>query len=299
VVSQGPPPAEVLVVSDHNPALAGRVVDEWPDVRVLESGGPPGLSGARNTGVAQAAGAIVAFLDDDARAQPDWLAGLVAPFADDRVLGTGGRAEAGWDHGRPRWFPPEFDWVVGCSYRGQPDTAQVVRNPLGCSMAFRRELVLEAGGFATGIGRVGRFPVGGEETELCIRIGRRHPDGVMVLAPASRVRHRVRPERGTWRYFVARCYQEGRSKARISALAGADRALASERAYVRRTLPRGVLLGLRDALRGDLAGLGRAMAIVLGLAVTTIGYGAGRLGLDAIRSSDPGSDPNTARWAAP
>ena len=94
-----------------------------------------GISGARNSGIAAARGAIIAFLDDDAIAAPDWLEQLLAGYSSPNVLGVGGAIEPQWQGGRPRWFPPEFDWVVGCTYLGhaargcagaQPDRLQYV-----------------------------------------------------------------------------------------------------------------------------------------------------------------------------
>jgi cellulose synthase/poly-beta-1,6-N-acetylglucosamine synthase-like glycosyltransferase len=275
-------PTEVIVVADHNDDLLRRAAEAWPQLSVIASSGPRGLSGARNTGLGGATGDIVAFLDDDARAEPTWLAELVAPFADARVVATGGHAESSWDGSRPAWFPREFDWVVGCSYIGLPRRSALVRNPIGCNMSFRRVAAVEAGGFRSDIGRVGRFPVGGEETELCIRIRRRRPDARIVYVPEARVRHHVTAARSTWAYFRSRCYQEGRSKALISSIAGAGTALASERSYASRTLPAGVLRNLGAAVRGDPAGVRRAAAIGIGLAITTGGYLAGRLGLDAL-----------------
>ena len=103
-----------------------------------------------------------------------------------------------------------------------------------------------------------------------------------MFVPLARVRHRVPEERSTWAYFRSRCYQEGRSKAFISRVAGRTAALASERSYATRTLPAGVIRGLREALHGRLAGLARSAAIVTGLAITTAGYVAGRSGLHAL-----------------
>jgi GT2 family glycosyltransferase len=276
------PGDELILVIDHNDGLRERATQAWPAIRVIPSREQPGLSGARNTGVEAAAGEIVAFLDDDARAEPGWLRQLIAPYADARVVGTGGFGEAAWDGGRPAWFPREFDWIVGCSYFGLPTTPAPIRNPIGCTMSFRRTAILRAGGFRGDVGRVGALPIGGEETELSIRIRRADPEARIVFVPTARVRHRVPVGRGTWHYFRSRCYQEGRSKARISVLAGAQAGLASERAYARRALPRGIGRGLRDAAGGDAAGIARAAAIGAGLAITTSGYLAGRLGLDPL-----------------
>lgn len=293
-VTGGGMPAETIIVVDHNEELLARARSAWPNLVVLASDGPPGLSGARNTGVRAAHGRIVAFLDDDAVAEPGWLDHLVAPYADERVIGTGGAAAPAWEQARPRWFPAEFGWVVGCSYRGQPAGIAAVRNPLGCAMSFRREVLLALGGFRSGIGRIGRLPIGGEETELGIRALALVPDSLIVLVPAARVRHRVPRDRATWRYFRSRCYQEGRSKAHIAALVGSGPALAAERHYAVRTLPAGVVRGILDGLRGDPPGFARALAIVAGLAFTATGYLAGRSGLDSLSGG-----PKTARWAAP
>src|SRR5512135_774025 len=61
-------PHEVIVVIDHNPALLARVRTSLPDVKVIASHEPPGLSGARNCGVAMAQGEVIAFMDEDATA---------------------------------------------------------------------------------------------------------------------------------------------------------------------------------------------------------------------------------------
>jgi hypothetical protein len=189
------------------------------------------------------------------------------------VLGVGGAIVPVWAAGRPGWFPEEFDWVVGCTYRGMPDTAAPVRNLIGCNMSFRRRVFEAVGGFRSGIGRIGTRPAGCEETELCIRVRQRWPEGVLLYEPSARVYHRVPASRARWRYFHARCYYEGRSKAAVARFVGAGDGLASERAYTLRTLPRGFALGLADALRlEDMAGLARAGTIAAGLGATAAGY---------------------------
>lgn len=279
VRAQEPPPGQVILVIDHNAALLAKARAELSGLIIVENSGPRGLSGARNSGVAVASGGIVAFLDDDAVAQPGWLAGLCQPFEDGAVLGTGGRADAAWDTTRPPWFPAEFDWVVGCSYRGLPEVVATVRNPLGCSMAFRRSLFERVGGFRPEVGRLGTRPVGCEETEFCIRIMTADSGGRIVYVPSATVHHRVPASRARWAYFSARCLAEGRSKAVVTALAGSASALSAERSYTLRVLPRGIGAGLGGLLHGDRWGPVRAAVIVLGLALTTIGYGLGQLAM--------------------
>lgn len=273
---QTAPPAEVILVVDHNDTLLARARRAFPRIRVMASTGRAGLSGARNTGWEAARGDVVAFLDDDALAAPDWTARIAAAMADADVLGVGGTVRPRWAHRRPRWFPEEFDWVVGCTYRGVPITRAEVRNMIGASMALRRELLADVGGFRSELGRLGTAGAGCEETELCIRARALRPAGRILHEPALHAEHHVTADRATLRYFVRRCRAEGRSKARVSATAGAGAALSAERAYVRRVLPAAVVRGVGDALRGDPAGLGRSAAVVVGLLATASGYAAGR-----------------------
>jgi hypothetical protein len=88
--TQTTPPGEVVVVVDHNDALLDRVRHAAPDVVAVANAERQGLSGARNTGVAAARGALLAFLDDDAVAEPDWLEHLVAAYRDPAVIAVGG-----------------------------------------------------------------------------------------------------------------------------------------------------------------------------------------------------------------
>jgi GT2 family glycosyltransferase len=280
VLRQEAAPDQLVLVIDHNPALLERAQTAYPKLVVVPNTGPRGLSGARNTGVSWACGEVIAFLDDDAVAEPDWLARMTAHYDDPRVLAVGGSAVPDWEGPRPRWLPSEFDWVVGCSFTGQPSAAAPVRNLIGCNMSFRRSALDDAGRFDPALGRVGRVPTGCEETELCIRLRQRRPDGVVLYEPAAGVRHRVTSDRGTWSYFRRRCFSEGRSKAVVARLVGAGAALAAERDYTRRVLPRGIWRGLLEALaRRDLGGLMRSGAIVVGLVTTASGYFSSRTGM--------------------
>ncbi len=270
-------PQEVIVVVDHNEDLYERLLSIVDDVTLVKSRGPVGLSGARNTGVDSASSEVLAFLDDDAEAAPEWLERLVAFYDDPDVLAVGGRVEPVWENGRPAYFGEELDWIVGCSHRGLPKVASEVRNVIGANMSFRLAVLRQVGGFNLALGRQGSKPLGCEETEICIRSRIGAPGSRIVYEPAALVRHHVPAHRGTLRYMLARSWSEGISKAQVSQVVGRKRALGPERRYVKSVLPRAVLAGIRDWSTGrNPRGLGRAGSVLAVLAFTSAGYVRGR-----------------------
>jgi glycosyltransferase involved in cell wall biosynthesis len=268
---------EIVVVVDHNPRLLERARAQLADVVVVENSEPRGASGSKNSGALAARGAIVVFLDDDAEATPDWLGQLLAAYANPDVVGVGGAIEPRWPGARPGWFPDEFNWVVGCTYRGLPKRRAPVRNLIGANMSFRRE-VFDKVRLYHEIGHIGTRPFGGSDPDFCIRVSRRWPEKILLYEPCARVYHRVSATRARFGYFRLRCYNEGLSKSMLTRRVGAQDGLSSERSYIVRTLPLGVARGLVDLLaHGDRWGLARGAAIVAGLAITLSGYCIGSL----------------------
>lgn len=271
-------PQEIIVVIDHNANLQRRVQELFPHVHVAANRGQQGLSEARNSGIAVATGALIAFLDDDAIANPRWLELVSAELHDPRVLGVGGSVSPLWLEAEPAWFPEEFHWVVGCTYIGMPQKAADIRNPIGANMCVRREVFTTVGGFRSEIGRVGTRPVGCEETELSIRARQYWPQHTFRYQPDAWVLHRVPRGRANWHYFWSRCYAEGISKAFVSRFVGTKDTLSAESTYTFQTLPKGVLRNAATALlAGQTSGWQKAAAIIGGLAVTTAGYLVGKL----------------------
>lgn len=276
VLNQNPGPVQVLLVVDHNAGLAARARRELCGVTVLENDGPPGLCGARNTGLQAATEPITAFLDDDAAARPGWLAHLVEPYGSPDVVATGGSVRPWWQGPRPRWLPPAFDWVVGCSYLGLPDSVGRVRNPIGANMSLRTRLALEVGGFNASVGQRGGNLQRCDETELCIRLTASRPKSVVLYVPAATVDHHVGKERLKLSYFLRRCWHEGLSKAVVVRLAGASAGLQQERRHVAVVIPAALLRDLRSGATGDPAAFVRMTATIGGLTVVTAGYLTGR-----------------------
>ncbi len=281
--AQTRPAEQVVVVIDHNDDLLARVRERFTPLGVIVTANPGqrGISGARNHGVAESSGEIVVFLDDDATPYPDWLAHLTKHYADPGIYGVGGGLVARWETGQqPRWIPQEFYWTLSCNYRGLPTTQAPVRNLIGGNMSVRRSAFVALGGLQNGLGRLGTIPLGCEDTEFCIRLRRHYPAAILLHEPDALVSHLATATRTRPRYFLTRCWDEGRSKAIVARLVGTTAGLASERYYTFFILPTGILLHLGAVVRhGDIAGVGRAAMIVAGLALTTGGYLRGRLSM--------------------
>ena len=291
VRAQTMPPEQLLVVVDHNERLLSLLEGMLPKELVVANAHRRGLSGGRNTAAETVMADVLVFLDDDARARPDWLEHLIAPFAAPRVVATGGHVEADWELPAPGSFPPEFLWTVGCSYRGLPEVECEIRNPFGGNMAIRREAVLRAGLFREDIGRIGAIPLGCEETEMALRLT--EGGDTIRLVPAAVIDHLVPVSRAGLGYFLRRCYAEGLSKAFVASLSGAQRTLSSERAYVARALPAGAIRSLVEVVRGPgrVTAAGRLGALLAGLATTAAGYAVGRLRRSAAHQPRPAPAP--------
>jgi glycosyltransferase involved in cell wall biosynthesis len=271
VQAQTVPALEIIVVVDHNPELLEEIIREFPGVTAVPNIGDRGVSGARNSGVKGSKGEVVAFLDDDSIATPDWLATLLRHIVKPDVVGVGCYSDGLWDTPCPKWFPAEFSWTIGVSYFGLPKVPTPVRNVWTSAMLVKRSAFELVDGFREDFGKIGNRSLP-EDTDLCLRIASVHDNAIWIWDPAKVMKHRVPAGRATFGYLLGRCFLQGWGKAAMAHMDGWDQSTSSERYYAVRTLPAGIRRGLRDALRGDLAGLGRAGSIVVAFSVTVLGY---------------------------
>jgi GT2 family glycosyltransferase len=265
------PGDETILVVDHNDRLLARAREEFPDVTVLPNRYQVGASGGRNTGGEAAHGEVLVFLDDDAVPEPDWLDRQMRWYPDPDIVAVGGAAHPAWEGGvRPSWLPSDFDWVVGCSYDGQPTEPTPVRNVWACNMSVRRAAFVEVGGFRDAIGGVRSGVTRGcEETELCIRLGE---SGTVFYDPESSVRHFVPIARQTTAYFRKRCYQEGESKYLVARMAGHSAATSTESDYARTVVARAFRQFWQGVGTADGRAVHQAALAMTGLLLAVAGY---------------------------
>jgi glycosyltransferase involved in cell wall biosynthesis len=269
-------PEEIFVVVDQNPLLGAELAKSLPASVTLLRTEQPGLSEARTVGLRAATSDLVAFVDDDATVERDWLASLVQPLeTTDRVLGVGGAIVPRWESDGP-WLPEELLWLVGCTYRGHRRDPGPIRNPIGANMAFRRQELVGIGGFDPQFGK--RENLYCDETELSLRLERAHGPRRIRYAPTARAYHFIPSGRLSLRALFVRCILEGLSKGRLHRLYGLS-SLTSERGYARgllgEAMPRLMLSALRDRNVRALKGAG---AIVVALVLTGGAFIVGRAG---------------------
>ena len=180
------PDYEVIVVSDGSTDETATVARAHA-VRLIERD-HVGLAAARNAGLEAATGEIVAYLDDDAAPDPDWLSYLADSFTSGGWAGVGG----------PNVPPRDGNLVAEAVARAPGGPIHVLvsdheaEHIPGCNMAFRRTELLAIGGFDP------RFRAAGDDVDVCWRL--RDHGGRLGFHPAAMVWHRRRSSiQGYWR----------------------------------------------------------------------------------------------------
>jgi len=213
---------DVLVVDNNSNDQTREVVKEYcakyPDHFKYLFEPTPGKSHALNSGIQQAVGDVLAFMDDDVTVEPNWLQNLTASLDTSDWAGSGGRIILQWPPSVPKWLATEGPFAR----HGFPgfdqgsEACALVGPPFGTNMAFRKTMFEKHGGFRLDLGPSPHNEVRNEDTEYGRRLisaGER-----LRYEPRAIVYHPVPAEKLNKKHLLKWGFDKGRGDARESQL---------------------------------------------------------------------------------
>ncbi len=259
-----------------------------PDMKAIFNEGEQGASAARNLGIKNATGEIIAIVDDDVVLFPSWAEEITKTYNQDSfIIGVTGPCIPLWKNESMKWFPEEFHWIISCTTWIDLDKTSDVRNVWLENASFRREAFELGGLLDTRLGpqdslmgfkgREIKEGVISEEVEFSLRITKKTAKRI-VFNPQVKVWHKVYPYRLRLKYIVQWSYWAGLSKQMLkkSSKDFRDRGVISqEYSLLKRILTKLFPSTLKGFFRNPTTALRRFLVTVVILAFVAIGYISG------------------------
>ena len=207
---------ELIVVDNNSTDATEAIVREYQravpfDVRYVFEG-KQGHSHARNRGIVESKGLVLAFTDDDVIVDAHWLEQLRHTSDRFDCLGVGGKIVPKWTCPKPAWLREDGPYALMkaiVSFDQGDGTCVLKTPPFGANMSFRRTAFERYGLFRTDLGRVGARLLGCEDTEFGSRLLRNNER--LIYNSDILVYHPVEHERATKRYFQRWYFEYGRA----------------------------------------------------------------------------------------
>jgi glycosyltransferase involved in cell wall biosynthesis len=206
------PSVELIVVdnnsSDSTKSVTKKYAELIPGLRYIHEP-TPGLSYARNTGVAHASGELVSFVDDDIYFDPHWIEAVIDIFKiTPDASCMGGKSIPLFEAGRPAWLQDEHLGIYGSTLSGDSVKWMIYpEHPFGLNMVFKRNVFSIVGSFNPALGRIKKNLLSMEETDYFLRVFNK---GLKVIyCPDAIVQHRIPPDRSERQWAVSRYYWQG------------------------------------------------------------------------------------------
>lgn len=199
-----------------------------------------GLSFARNVALENCATPLIAYIDDDAQADPNWLENIVGTFLNHgSVVGVvGGRVEPVFNHELPDWFNSRLQRTFFRLDWGQSEERIFMhwygnlkatgRWLVGANIAYRTDVLHSVGGFPEYLGRIENLLLCDEELAVNDKISRRGYE--VIYTPFAKVDHHVQTERISRRWINESAFWSGISKVLMFSKKDLNRKLLIEKA---------------------------------------------------------------------
>ena len=208
---------ECIVVNNASTDNTNSVVEELIkkysniNLRLVEESSL-GLSHARNKGIAESKGDIIAFIDDDETINKEFVSAYIDLFKNHGAFAAAGAVVVRYDSARPKWMSKYTEKMIGNPVDLGSEITSVAYSttPAGGNMAFNREIFTLYGGFDTELGRKGSELLGGEENDIFTRI--RNLGERVFYTPHAIVYHYIADRKLTEEYFDKLSFGVGISK---------------------------------------------------------------------------------------
>lgn len=227
---------ETIIIIDENKQLLEKIKNyiqknQLCKMKIIYNSDNKGLSHSRNIGIENSSGDILAFIDDDAIPDENWVKSLIEIFdSDDDIGAMTGHIIPEWEHKSMAWFPKELHWMISCSYTLTPTVKQEVNRGFGTNMAFRRDIIHKVGIFATNIGINKKKWIGGEDTDMFLRV--KNAGMKVVFEPKVIVKHKIYNYRIKIRNIIKRAFNGGFSVAMMKKSFAYDLSNSIENTYL-------------------------------------------------------------------
>jgi glycosyltransferase involved in cell wall biosynthesis len=270
-------PMEIVIVVDGNEDLYDTIERAYGTkggIKVIPIEVNIGISGARNIGVKEAEGDVIAFIDDDAIADKEWVASLVDIYKRGDAISVGGKIMPIWLGGEPRYFPEELGWLVGITHKGfAEDKVIEVRNSFGPNMSFKREVFDRIGYFneKLGFGKSGTSYIQGEEPDFALRMKREMGKGV-IYNPEALVYHRIPPSKTRPIVLLRRSFYQGYTKALLKRFNPSPESLTTEGSYLSNVLFKFIPRRLKKIFSFNFVAEVKALSLLIA-SVLSVGIG--------------------------
>lgn len=265
---------ETIIVIDEDQELYDKIGNiihgRYKNMKTIFNHENNGLSYSRNVGIANATGDIIAFTDDDTILDQMWAETVANMFNDNDVGAATGDVIPMWEYDSMSWFPRELHWMISCSYVMTPICKCEIERGFGTNMSFKKSLIDKIGMFNTNLGIKGESWVGGEDTDMFLRV---RDNGKKVLFdPDAKVLHKIyAPRINVWN-IIKRAFNGGVSLAAMSKVRRYDITGSTEDNYLSTLIFKFYPKGFKKLTSRPLESIKQMIIVTLVIVAESIGY---------------------------